>query len=67
MRLVSVFANGPSAEVERLRAELRSPRRQAARAVMVLLSLHELPGRLRQIRSFLQSCLPGQMLDTAAP
>ena len=43
MRPVSVFANGPDAEAERLRAQLRGPWRQAARAVMVLLSLHELP------------------------
>ena len=43
MRPVSVFANGPDSEVERLRAELRGPWRQAARAVMVLLSLHGLP------------------------
>ena len=43
MRPVSVFANGPDAEAERLRAKLRGPWRQAARAVMVLLSLHELP------------------------
>jgi transposase len=43
MRPVSVFANGPGAEAERLRAQLRGPWRQAARAVMVLLSLHELP------------------------
>ena len=42
-RPVSVFANGPDAEAERLRAQLRGPWRQAARAVMVLLSLHELP------------------------
>ena len=38
MRPVSVFANGPDAEAERLRAQLRGPWRQAARAVMVLLS-----------------------------
>ena len=43
MRPVSLFANGPGSEIERLRAELRGPWRQAARAVMVLLSLHELP------------------------
>ena len=42
MRPVSVFANGPDSEIERLRAQLRGPWRQAARAVMVLLSLHEL-------------------------
>ena len=43
MRPVSVFANGPGCELERLRAQLRGPWRQAARAVMVLLSLHGLP------------------------
>jgi transposase len=43
MRPVSVFANGPDSEIERLRAQLRGPWRQAARAVMVLLSLHGLP------------------------
>src|SRR5438067_10864876 len=43
MRPVSVFANGSGSEIERLRAGLRGPWRQAARAVMVLLSLHELP------------------------
>jgi Winged helix-turn helix len=43
MRPVSVFANGPDADAERLRAQLRGQWRQAARAVMVLLSLHELP------------------------
>ena len=42
MRPVSVFAEGPAAEVERLQAGLRGPWRQAARAVMVLLSLHGL-------------------------
>ena len=36
MRPVSVFANGPDAEAEQLRAQLRGPWRQAARAVMVL-------------------------------
>jgi hypothetical protein len=29
MRPVSVFANGPESEIERLRAELRGPWRQA--------------------------------------
>ena len=43
MRPVSVFANGPDAEAEWLRAQLRGQWRQAGRAVMVLLSLHELP------------------------
>jgi len=56
MRPVSVFANGPDSEVERLRAQLRGPWRQAARAVMVLLSLHELPPA--QIAVLLE-CHPG--------
>jgi len=43
MRPVCVFANGPASEIEQLRADLRSRWRQAARAVMVLLSLHGLP------------------------
>ncbi len=43
MRPVSVFANGPGTEIEQLRAELQGRWRQAARAVMVLLSLHGLP------------------------
>jgi hypothetical protein len=42
MRLVSVFANGPDGEIERLRAALRGQRRQAPRAVMVILPLHGL-------------------------
>jgi transposase len=56
LRPVSVFANGPGAEAERLRAELRGRWRQAARAVMVLLSLHELPPA--QIAVLLE-CHPG--------
>ena len=43
MRPVSVFAKGPGSEIEQLRAELQGRWRQAARAVMVLLSLHVLP------------------------
>src|SRR5690242_10321639 len=43
MRPVSVFANGPGSEIEQLRTELQGRWRQAARAVMVLLSLHGLP------------------------
>ena len=42
MRPVSVFANGSGSEIEKLRAGLRGPWQQAERAVMVLLSLHEL-------------------------
>ena len=45
MRPVSVFAKGPGSEIEQLRADLRGRWRQAARAVMVLLSLHGLPRR----------------------
>jgi transposase len=43
MRPVSVFANSPDSEIEQLRAALGGRWRQAARAVMVLLSLHGLP------------------------
>jgi transposase len=43
MRPVCVFANGPGSEIEQLRAGLRGQWRQAARAVMVLLSLRGLP------------------------
>ena len=56
MRPVSVFAKGPESEIEQLRAELRGRWRQAARAVMVLLSLHELPPA--QIAGLLE-CHPG--------
>src|ERR1700761_6813498 len=43
MRPVSVFANGTGSEIEQLRGDLQGRWRQAARAVMVLLSLHGLP------------------------
>jgi transposase len=43
MRPVSVFANGPQSEIEQLKADLHGRWRQATRAMMVLLSLHELP------------------------
>src|SRR6201996_881197 len=43
MRPVSVFANGTGSEIEQLRGDLHGRWRQAARAVMVLLSLHGLP------------------------
>jgi transposase len=43
MRPVCVFANGPASDAKQLRACLRGPWRQAARAVMVLLSLRGLP------------------------
>ncbi len=56
MRPVSVFANGPDAEAERLRAQLLGPWHQAARAMMVLLSLHELTAA--QIAALLE-CHPG--------
>jgi hypothetical protein len=52
MRPVSVFANRPGSEIEQLEADLHGRWRQAARAVMVLLSAHG---------------LPHQMLATAAP
>ena len=42
MRPVSVFANGPESEIEQLQADLHGRWREAARAVMVLLSLHGL-------------------------
>ena len=42
MRPVSVLANGPGIEIEQLQADLHGRWRQAARAVMVLLSLHGL-------------------------
>ena len=37
-----MFANGPGSEIEQLEAVLHGRRRQATRAVMVLLSLHGL-------------------------
>ena len=43
MRPVSVFANRPASEIEQLQAGLHGRWRQAARAVMVLLSAHGLP------------------------
>jgi len=43
MRPVCVFANSPASQAEQLQASLRGPWRQAARAVMVLLSLRGLP------------------------
>jgi transposase len=43
MRPVSMFATGPGSEIEQLRTELQGRWRQAARAVMVLLSLRGLP------------------------
>lgn len=42
MRPVSVFANGPSDQIEQMLRRLRGPWRQALRAVMVLLSAHGL-------------------------
>jgi transposase len=55
MRPVCVFANGPAREAEQLRAGLRGQWRQAARAVMVLLSLQGLPAA--QIAALLE-CHP---------
>jgi transposase len=50
MRPVSMFANGPGSEIERLEAELRGPWREAARAVMVLLSAHGLaPAQIAEL------------------
>ncbi len=43
MRPVSVFANRPGSEIERLEADLHGRWRQATRAVMVLLSVPVLP------------------------
>jgi hypothetical protein len=43
MRPVCVFANSPASDAGQLRAGLRGQCRQAARAVMVLLSLQGLP------------------------
>jgi hypothetical protein len=43
MRPVSMFANGPGGEIEQLEANLHGRWRQAARAVMVLLSARGLP------------------------
>jgi hypothetical protein len=43
MRPVCVFAKGSGSEIEQLRASLRGRWRQAARAVMVQLSLQGLP------------------------
>ena len=42
MRPSVVFANGPASETGRLQGGVRGPWRQAARAVMVLLPLHDL-------------------------
>jgi transposase len=50
MRPVSVFANGPSSEIEQLRTILQGQWRQASRAVMVLLSLHGLqPSQIAEL------------------
>ena len=50
MRPVSVFANSPGGEIERLEADLRGRWREAARAVMVLLSLHGLaPAQIAEL------------------
>ena len=50
MRPVSVFANGPDSEIEQLHAELHGQWRQAARAVMILLSSHGLaPGQVAEL------------------
>jgi transposase len=50
MRPVSVFANGPDSEIERLRDDLHGRWREAARAVMVLLSSHGLaPAQIAEL------------------
>ena len=50
MRPVTVFAKGPGSEIEHLQAELQGRWRQAARAVMVLLSLHGLaPSQIAEL------------------
>jgi hypothetical protein len=61
MRPVSVFANRPGSEIEQLEADLRGRWRQAARAVMVLLSAHGLPPA--QIAELLE--LPGRAVVLA--
>jgi hypothetical protein len=58
MRPVFVFANGPDAEAEQLRAELRGRWRQAARAMMVLLSLRGLRVTNRTFGMLLRSGFP---------
>jgi transposase len=50
MRPVSVFAKGPGSEIERLEADLHGRWREAARAVMVLLSAHGLaPSQIAEL------------------
>jgi transposase len=50
MRPISVFADGPGSEIEQLRADLQGRWRQAARAVMVLLSLRGLaPSQIAEL------------------
>jgi transposase len=50
MRPVSVFANGPASEIERLGADLHGRWREAARAMMVLLSAHGLaPAQIAEL------------------
>ena len=50
MRPVNVFAKDPGREIEQLRAEVHGRWRQAARAVMVLLSLHGLaPSQIAEL------------------
>ena len=56
MRPVSVFANGLGCEVAQLEADLRGRWREAARAVMIVLSAHGLPPA--QIAELLD-CHPG--------
>src|SRR5881392_1783880 len=50
MRPVIVFAKGPGSEIERLEADLHGRWREAARAVMVLLSAHGLaPSQIAEL------------------
>jgi hypothetical protein len=59
---VSVFAKGPGSEIEQLHSDLHGRWRQAARAVMVLLSLHGCPPS--QIAELLD-CHPGRAIRAA--
>src|SRR5256885_16684387 len=56
---VSVFAKGPATEIGRLEADLHGRWRQAARAVMVLLSLHGLaPAQIAELLDCHPSTVP---------
>jgi DNA-directed RNA polymerase specialized sigma24 family protein len=50
MRPVSVSASGPGSEIEQLEADLHGRRRQATRAVMILLPEHGLaPAQIAEL------------------